>query len=37
MSPKNPVVTVGVDPNFYPLEMFDERGRYTLALAATTS
>ena len=25
----NPVVTVGVDPNFYPLEMFDERGRYT--------
>ena len=23
----NPVVTVGVDPNFYPLEMFDERGR----------
>ncbi len=26
---KNPVVTVGVDPNFYPLEMFDERGRYT--------
>ena len=25
----NPIVTVGVDPNFYPLEMFDERGRYT--------
>lgn len=25
----NPVITVGVDPNFYPLEMFDERGRYT--------
>lgn len=25
----NPVVTVGVDANFYPLEMFDERGRYT--------
>lgn len=24
-----PVVAVGVDPNFYPLEMFDERGRYT--------
>lgn len=23
------VITVGVDPNFYPLEMFDERGRYT--------
>ena len=23
------VVIVGVDPNFYPLEMFDERGRYT--------
>lgn len=22
-------ITVGVDPNFYPLEMFDERGRYT--------
>lgn len=22
-------LTVGVDPNFYPLEMFDERGRYT--------
>lgn len=26
---KNPVVKVGVDPNFYPIEMFDERGRYT--------
>lgn len=25
----HPRVTVGVDPNFYPLEMFDERGRYT--------
>lgn len=25
----HPVVIVGVDPNFYPLEMFDERGRYT--------
>ncbi len=25
----HPVFTVGVDPNFYPLEMFDERGRYT--------
>lgn len=24
-----PQVTVGVDPNFYPIEMFDERGRYT--------
>lgn len=23
------VITVGVDPNFYPLEMFDERGRYS--------
>lgn len=23
------VITAGVDPNFYPLEMFDERGRYT--------
>lgn len=23
------VVTVGIDPNFFPLEMFDERGRYT--------
>lgn len=26
---KHDTVTVGVDPNFYPLEMFDERGRYT--------
>lgn len=25
----NPVINVGVDANFYPLEMFDERGRYT--------
>lgn len=25
----NPVIRVGVDPNFYPIEMFDERGRYT--------
>lgn len=25
----NPVINVGVDPNFYPLEMFDERGRYS--------
>lgn len=25
----HPVARVGVDPNFYPLEMFDERGRYT--------
>ena len=25
----HPVVIAGVDPNFYPLEMFDERGRYT--------
>ncbi len=25
----NPVVTVGTDPNFYPLETFDERGQYT--------
>lgn len=22
-------ITVGIDPNFYPLEMFDERGRYS--------
>ncbi len=22
-------INIGVDPNFYPLEMFDERGRYT--------
>ena len=27
----------GRGSHFYPLEMFDERGRYTLALAATTS
>lgn len=26
---QNPVVTVGADPNFYPLETFDERGKYT--------
>lgn len=26
---EHPVVTVGADPDFYPLEMFDERGRYT--------
>lgn len=26
---KNPVINVGVDPNFYPLEMFDERGLYS--------
>ena len=25
---ENPVISVGVDPNFYPLEAFDERGRY---------
>lgn len=25
----HPVIKVGVDPNFYPMEMFDERGRYT--------
>lgn len=25
----NPIITVGVDPNFYPVEMFDERGRYS--------
>lgn len=25
----NPTVTVGADPNFYPLETFDERGQYT--------
>lgn len=25
----DPEIIVGVDPNFYPLEMFDERGRYT--------
>lgn len=25
----NDAITVGVDPNFYPLEMFDERGKYT--------
>lgn len=25
----HPTITVGVDPDFYPLEMFDERGRYT--------
>lgn len=26
---ENPVISVGVDPNFYPLESFDERGRYS--------
>lgn len=26
---EHPAIVVGVDPNFYPLEMFDERGRYT--------
>lgn len=26
---EHPVIVVGVDPNFYPLETFDERGRYT--------
>ncbi len=26
---QHPVVIIGADPNFYPLEMFDERGRYT--------
>lgn len=25
----HPIVIVGVDPSFYPLETFDERGRYT--------
>lgn len=26
---RHPTARVGVDPNFYPIEMFDERGRYT--------
>lgn len=26
---RHPVVIVGVDPDFYPVEMFDERGRYS--------
>lgn len=25
----HPVISVGVDPSFYPVETFDERGRYT--------
>lgn len=26
---QHPVISVGVDPSFYPVETFDERGRYT--------